>query len=609
MAIYWVDPYIDSPNGGIHGTTGSGSGTYASPYTFADLANSTITNAFASGDEIRFKGLAEDTFFNTQYAFSTTSGTGNTTNYYGIPNASNKLIRLKASDGTVYYNAYNGYNNQLYTVYGSSTWWSANPLQYPGYGYYVCNSNYYITSGPNAPLFNSISNPITITSGWTSETVRDGVTVIVVPDSTPFGGWFYFGPNDVAASQKNITIDCPEMIICTMSSSVNMKISANSVKLKAAMIGEYYPAGYLYIYSGTNSSTTVGSGTLELGCVNTGSWCNLYSAGVGTTNVSIGISCVGYQPNLYLNTGGSGTPSFNLTIKNLYAYYGWNIQAGSYNVTWNGPTGWAYEWKSGQALGGMSGATITENFSTPAAQAFSGTIYNLFAYAQQPATNNTPTSVNTGYKFYSTAGSYLKKGTFGQATKCWASRLLIETAGDTLDTLTTCPASCTSVSPYGAPYKVGIMVEPVSKKRVQLMSPTDTGNVAVVFNSPSNSDKLTWRLFGSGNGKVYADTFSLPFPTYGSGGIQFSSSFTTTSTPGITLVVKLYGLNTLNGSVTSLGNATTTVSGTSITAAMTLSQATLVNSNIGNVFAVVDVTKTSTANCSLTFNSMTMTAL
>lgn len=607
MAIYWVDPYINSANGGIHGTTGSGSGTYASPWTCTDLADTTTMGSLVSGDEIRFKGLPEDTFFDTQYAFSNTNGTGTTTNYYDVSNTYNKLIRLKAADGTIYYCGYNGWG-QLPTVYGTSTWYSANPIQYPGYGYYVCNANYHITSGSSSPMFAGLTGLVTVTSGWTSETAQDGITVIAVTDSTPFGSTLYFGTTSSDTAQRNLKLDCDRMIIATISSNVGLTIAANSVKLKAAMIGEYYPAGYFKIYSGTNASTTAGSGTLELGSCSTGSWCNFYSYGVGQTSVSIGISTVGYQPSLQLNSASGGNAVVNLNLKKLYSYSNWSLSANT-SINWSAPAGWSYEWKTGNGFYIIGSGAITESFGTPAAQAFSGTIYNSFGYVSQPATNASPTSVNTSFKFYSTAGSYLKKGSFSQATKSWASRLLIETSGETLDTLTVCPASCSATAPYGSSYKVNIMVEPVSKKRVQLMSPTSAGDCALVFNSPANSDKLTWRLFGSGNGKVYADTFSLPFPTYSTGGLQFNSSFTTSGTPGITLVVKLYGLNTLNGSVTSLGDATTTVSGTAITASKTLSQATLNNSNIGNIFAVVDVTKTSTANCSLVFNSMTVTAL
>ena len=42
MTVYWVDPYLESSGGGIHGTTGNGSGTYASPWKLSHLlANST----------------------------------------------------------------------------------------------------------------------------------------------------------------------------------------------------------------------------------------------------------------------------------------------------------------------------------------------------------------------------------------------------------------------------------------------------------------------------------------------------------------------------------------------------------------------------------------
>ncbi|MGA1048668.1 MAG: hypothetical protein ACO3UU_11710, partial [Minisyncoccia bacterium] len=66
MAIIWVDPYLDTVNGGIHGTTGSGSGTYTSPYSWWDMngSNALSTSSINEGDEIRIKGLSDSSFWN-----------------------------------------------------------------------------------------------------------------------------------------------------------------------------------------------------------------------------------------------------------------------------------------------------------------------------------------------------------------------------------------------------------------------------------------------------------------------------------------------------------------------------------------------------------------
>src|SRR6056300_569388 len=67
MAIHWCDPYLNTSTGGIHGTTtsgqSSGDGSYASPWSLTELNDQNNYSGWSDGDELRFKGLAEDTFF------------------------------------------------------------------------------------------------------------------------------------------------------------------------------------------------------------------------------------------------------------------------------------------------------------------------------------------------------------------------------------------------------------------------------------------------------------------------------------------------------------------------------------------------------------------
>lgn len=83
MAIYWVDPYISSTNGPIHGTTDTTTrnGTYASPWSLVDLTTAAKLTGLLAGDEVRFKGLAEATFFPTAAAFTSPTYTATTSTY------------------------------------------------------------------------------------------------------------------------------------------------------------------------------------------------------------------------------------------------------------------------------------------------------------------------------------------------------------------------------------------------------------------------------------------------------------------------------------------------------------------------------------------------
>jgi len=79
MATYWVDPYIDTPKGGIHGTTSTTTrnGNYATPFGLTELfgANALIHlngTSLYSGDEIRLKGQPLTDFY---YNIGTTGNT------------------------------------------------------------------------------------------------------------------------------------------------------------------------------------------------------------------------------------------------------------------------------------------------------------------------------------------------------------------------------------------------------------------------------------------------------------------------------------------------------------------------------------------------------
>lgn len=62
MAIFWCDPYIESPSGGVDGTTGVGTlGSYANPYSLDNMPSGPNGgvgyNEIFTGDEIRLKAL------------------------------------------------------------------------------------------------------------------------------------------------------------------------------------------------------------------------------------------------------------------------------------------------------------------------------------------------------------------------------------------------------------------------------------------------------------------------------------------------------------------------------------------------------------------------
>lgn len=214
MAIQWVDPYLNTLSGGGNGTTGSGSGTYASPYTLRQaFSDNTVFNSFSDGDEIRLKGLSESTFFPTQTTYDLTSSYSNTYNdgtydYHRrfLPNDSSYKInsiqaiefyrmRAKFSNKTIY--GWTNNNGEFCTLWSTEY---RHPLYgqldetYGAYKFDVTNYGLKLESDGNPIFWTSgqgngyalydLTVPnLYITSGWDSEITQNGVTVLVNTDT------------------------------------------------------------------------------------------------------------------------------------------------------------------------------------------------------------------------------------------------------------------------------------------------------------------------------------------------------------------------------------------------------------------------------------------
>jgi len=227
MAIYWVDPYIQANIGGIHGTTDiySRSGTYAAPWAITDIFGSTATDDdskiydLSDGDEVRLKGLPMSsylidvgTFYNTSgWAYYRKSGETAPAGWTSARSARSFAARSWAciynkthtdtfsvadSDGNKPYWVFQMYDNNnnnslsLQSSYGQTPGYilHANISPYNSststtLNMQVIDWRYYIigTQIPTGSIFFGCSRGVgvKITDGWTSETVRNGVTCLV----------------------------------------------------------------------------------------------------------------------------------------------------------------------------------------------------------------------------------------------------------------------------------------------------------------------------------------------------------------------------------------------------------------------------------------------
>jgi hypothetical protein len=256
MAVYWLDPYIDANIGGIHGTldTTTRDGTYSYPFGLRDFigsgnTTSTLTGGnkqslLANGDELRIKGLANWTDFCIDLG----------SNWYYDGNYLRDNVGTENSDITSYLSSHpisygstgyhwpfmydpndtdpftqpgpyssNGYNRKpciigVYYRYSTSQWAPSYSTQYGDAGtrYTILRSKAYNTSNTtkmymispeymiptdtssqqNYYVFSwSGSNYFTITDGWTSETVRDGVNIINIVGGYPIVGYYNHAVN------------------------------------------------------------------------------------------------------------------------------------------------------------------------------------------------------------------------------------------------------------------------------------------------------------------------------------------------------------------------------------------------------------------------------
>ena len=239
MATYWIDPYIDTPIGGIHGTTDTTtrSGSYSAPWGMDDIFSTGTQYSIngttpASGDEIRFKGQALSSYY---YNIGTTgnkipinsvstNGPGFDGSTYQsnvntmktvINNAGEKTCPIIIHDpdfnGTnkwvlnqtaeTFFNTSASYDNYIpinCTNTGSSLAGYIRSLIGigPSKGLEIAfiDPDYVYTGGTNYYWFAmSLVTGVTVTDGWTSETVRDGITFLIVKDSNTSNTNLYFG--------------------------------------------------------------------------------------------------------------------------------------------------------------------------------------------------------------------------------------------------------------------------------------------------------------------------------------------------------------------------------------------------------------------------------
>ena len=404
MAIYWVDPYIEADIGSIHGTTDtvSRSGTYAAPWAITDILGTTSTDTnskiygLSNGDEVRLKGLAMSsylidagTFYTTNYYYNRKSGETAPAGWTSARSARNggsgarswaciynkthtDTFSVADSDGNKPYwvlqmndnNSDDQLNQHSYaqaaaqilhayiSPYNSSTLTTLN-MQVIDWRYYIIGTQ--IPTGNN--FFGcSRGVGVKITDGWTSETVRDGVTCLVWSQTNATSSRsLYFNETGNGSTYCDTLYDLKNTIFCVLNDTSN-SYSYFYHYFFSAKGGYYNGSSYTqrfgsigrtdlnrnnndftryYYYNGVSSTDSGAVNNFEIGFSSCyyGARLNALASYGGNTATTRYNNLVGYNGGVdFSNVVGDG--DLNLTLGTCFIYSG-NILQGTISTTPN----------------------------------------------------------------------------------------------------------------------------------------------------------------------------------------------------------------------------------------------------------------------------------
>ena len=230
MAIFWCDPYIESPSGGVDGTTGIGTlGSYANPYSIDSIP----TFGYTSGDEIRLKALpATPWLTDSLLAWSPSFSIGGSFGVYfaSFPDQ-HSFIKYTSIKGEKTYLSWNTPNKNI-TNSSPPVWGGMSPYADVTLPAYKLDPQYYLSNlvTPNkwGLLQGQGGVTTTITAGWVSATARGGETIVHRVNPTAVTEK-WFGSN----ATSPITVDAPELTIShsTTSTGRNIQIYGKTVEV------------------------------------------------------------------------------------------------------------------------------------------------------------------------------------------------------------------------------------------------------------------------------------------------------------------------------------------------------------------------------------------
>ena len=430
-----------------------------------------------------------------------------------------------------------------------------------------------------------------------------------------------------------------------------MVIFAVDLAVKALVSCNYAPGYYQYVSSGQANdpsnltdwtTTSVKPGRMRIGQAIHGAYqeyeaYSLKSAGNTTYSPDVFIDTIlhGYY-KFYLDVNNADTLAsdsaiLNIRLKKFFGEYGLELRGvGNYdsNIVLTIENDFEYETRRSYSniefnakINVVNESVVTID-STDVPQ-FNSNTYSYydgdigFNYLSLPSRRGITNA--TAYKLYCNSNSILKSASLGYETHgVWFNELVIENAGETIDTVSSSPA--TSLAAGNQSYqdssgnKFFVAYESTSNNAVNLIPHAYSSNsnyapVALEYKSPSAfSGKTCWRLFGTSNGYSYKQMYRLELPNFSNAtsDYTFETFFNTTASPGVDITINLYVYG-LSSGLAVFKRLSPTVSGTTISFSDTFSPGELKAGLVSQLFAEVVMTKTSTANCSVAFNNFSLT--
>jgi len=612
MSTWWVDPYQESSNGGIHGTTGTGSGTYAAPWKISDLFDNNSSNKYSSlanGDEVRLKGqtLANYNFVATNWTSITESTSGGITyaSRYNHATITDKLsYAIRRDTGEKVWKSQGDSYQQYDTTEYVSTWREGFPhLQGSSNttGLHVMPSdwnlqkstlmsanggsnNLYWLNGDNSNLSQLTQyHAIKVTAGWVSETSQtDGYTILMTDSSNTDSGRFGWGCTNYSYyGMGYIWWDCltpGKLVIATSSDSSDVRLGGGKIHIDAFKGCNYQPGYYTEIgCSGEIIINQFGGGGYDKFWMKTNPSDNSSDAKYDTSQYQHMMDCRmwtgGYQneiqcywPSESERSSLTNTSPREITYKPKYydGYYGFKVydQDGNYPGTFTVqfPDGWHHtKEQAGFTLHNFKTdiKTITETIGTVSTHApYFPTGIGVEENAGYGGLGNNPVTNQSWWDHSGDATGMLSSATsiFGAAEvssayRSWASDLTL-TNSETLETATGNPLSITSTASTGLPYKVTVFKNSEDQRPLTLVGPDNNNSGAPImhFNSPANSNKLCWHFFNNNNGYTYGDVYAIQIPDFSSNALRFNGDFSFTASMSLTWSVGLYYVQADNDS-------------------------------------------------------------